>query len=99
MRKKGRLKSEREILAMIHDCHRESYALLKEADMEEAIAKDWLKLPEMAEAGSHKMDQVRKLRERADRLIDVKAKKLGDKLSEFRTETMPFLNDKTVQAL
>lgn len=99
MKKKSRFRSERDILAEIFQCERDSAQCLKDAEALEVTGRAWLKLPDMVDSGMMKLDEARKLRSRASRLVDVKAKKLGDVLAEFRTETMPFLNgDKTVQA-
>lgn len=99
MKRKSRFKSERDILAEIFQCERDSAQCMKDAEALEATGREWLKLPEMTHSGMMKLEEARKLRERATRLIEVKAKKLGDTLAEFRSEPMPFLNgDRTVQA-
>lgn len=98
MKKKARFNSERAILAEIHQCERDSAQCLKDAESMEADARELFKHPDMVADAHFKMEEVAKLRRRAARLIDVKARNLGLKLAEFRTETLPFLTDKTVQA-
>lgn len=98
MKARKRFNSERAILAEINECHREALEVTREAEAMEETAKEWIKLTEMADAGKHKLEESRKLRERAARLIDVKAKKLGERLAEFRTEPMALLNgDRSIQ--
>lgn len=53
----------------------------------------------MVDDAKFKMEQALTLRRRADRLIDTKARKLGECLAEFNTQTMPFLTDNTVKGV
>lgn len=97
MKKSHRFRSEHEIMAAIHQCHRESNAAIVEAEALEAIAKTYFTMPGMVEDARLKKQEAQALRKRANRLLDVKAKHLGECLAEFRTGTMPFLADTTVK--
>lgn len=99
MKSKKRYKSEHEILALIYQCQREANAAIVEAESLETIAKQYFKMPSMVDDASLKMAEANKLRRRADRLLDSKAKRLGECLSEFRTEGMFFLPDATVKGI
>ena len=99
MRKTKRFKSELEILAAIHACHREAQAAIVQAESLETIAKQYFRMPEMVDDASLKMAEAQKLRRKADRLLDTKAVKLGSCLSEFQTTALPFLTDATVKAV
>ncbi len=99
MKKHRRFKSEREILAEIHKCHREAQAAIVEAESLEAIAKQYFRMPDMVEDARLKKQEAEKLRQRANRLLDIKAKKLGDCLAEYQTTALPFLSDTTVKGL
>jgi len=96
MPKQKRFTSERAILAEIHRCHREAKAAIVEAESLETLAKTYFTMPDMVETARFKKAEAQKLRGSAERLIGVKAKKLGDALSEFKTVTMPFLTDNSV---
>lgn len=98
MRKEKRFKSEREILAAIHQCHRDAQAAIVRAESLETIAKEYARMG-MADDATFKREEAAKLRRSADRLIDSKAKKLGDCLSEYKTTALPFLADTTVKAI
>lgn len=99
MKPKKRFKSEREILALIHACHRNANAAIIEAESLETIAKQYFKMPAMVDDASIKMAEAQKLRRSAERMIETKAKKLGESLAEFRTCAMPFLTDTTVKGV
>jgi hypothetical protein len=98
VKKKKRFNSERAILAQIYQCQREANECLKQAEDNEAVAKEWMKHPDMVDSANLKLGEARRLRSRATRLTDTEAKKLGETLSEFRTTPMPFINDATVQS-
>lgn len=97
--KAKRFRSEREILAAIHQCHREAQAAIVEAESLETIAKQYFRMPDMVEDAMLKKSEAQKLRKRANRLLDSKAKHLGECLAEFKTDAMPFLSDTTVKAV
>ncbi len=97
-RDKKRLRSEREILAQIHQCHRDANQCIVEAESLETIAKEYFRQG-MTDDATFKMAEANTLRRKADRLLDNKAKKLGEKLSEFQTVALPFLTDQTVSGL
>lgn len=99
MKNKKRFKDERAILAAIHQCHRDANAAIVEAEALEAIAKTYFTMPGMVEDAILKKAEALTLRKRANRLLDVKAVKLGECLSEFRTEALPFLQDLSVKAV
>ena len=96
MKKQKRFKSEREILAAIYKCHREANAAIVEAESLETIAKHYFTMPDMVEDARLKKQEAETLRKRANRLVDVKAKKLGDALAAFQTVTLPFMTDDSV---
>ncbi len=96
---KKRLRSEREILAQIHACHRDANQCIVEAESLETIAKQYFTMPDMVEDARLKMQEASKLRARSERLIESKAKRLGEKLAEFQTVALPFLTDQTVSGL
>lgn len=98
-KKHKRYKSERDILALIHQCHRDAQAAIVEAESLETVAKQYFKMPDMVDDASLKMSEANKLRRKAGRLLDTKAKKLGECLSEFQTSAMPFLTDSTVKGI
>jgi len=98
-KKPKRYRSEREIIALIHQCHREANQCIIEAESLETLAKEYFKKPDMVDDAKFKMEQALTLRRRADRLIDTKARKLGECLAEFNTQTMPFLTDNTVKGV
>ncbi len=99
MKKNKRYRSEREILALIHACHRDAQAAIIEAESFEALAKDYFKIPDMVETAIFKKSEAVKARQRANRLLDSKAKKLGECLAEFQSVPMPFLTDSTVKGV
>lgn len=98
-KKHKRFKSEREILALIHQCHRDANAAIVQAESLETIAKQYFTMPDMVDDASLKMAEAKKLRRSADRLLDTKAVKLGECLAEFQTQGMGFLTDNTVRAV
>lgn len=98
-KKHKRYRSEREILALIHACHRDAQAAIVEAESLETIAKQYLTMPGMVEDAMLKKSESLKLRRQADHLLDTKARKLGECLAEFRTQGMDFLTDATVKAI
>lgn len=98
MKQRKRYTSERAILAEIHEAQRDANAAFAEAEQLEAVAKEYIKDPERAGEGQYKLKEAQKLRDRGTRLIEVKAKKLGERLAEFRTEPMTLLNgDRSIQ--
>ncbi len=85
-------------MAEIHKCHREAQAAIVQAESLETIAKEYARRG-MNDDATFKREEAAKLRRSADRLIDSKAKKLGDCLAEFQTTAMSFISDTTVKAV
>lgn len=98
-KKQKRFKDDRAILAAIHQCHRDANAAIVEAESLEAIARTYFTMPGMVEDAEIKKAEALKKRRQADRLIDTKARKLGESLAEFRTQGLPFLTDLSVKAV
>ena len=96
-RKPKVFKSEHAIMAAIHQCHREANQAIIEAESLETLAKHYFTMSEMVDTARMKKSEAQKLRQRANRLIDIKAKKLGEALAEFKTSAMPFLLDDSVR--
>lgn len=107
---KKRFKSEKQILEAIAKCHDLSQRRLMEADATDAEADAAFRRantlsdinPQAAQAagefGSYKRAEAKKKRKTATNLIQNKAKKLGQKLSEFRIMLMPGMpGDDSVQ--
>lgn len=99
MKPRRQLTSEKQIVAQIDNCHVRSKRKRTEAEVIDRQADEVFRL-----AGNERDDGERlklvehttflrkdadKLRVSATRLIEVRAKKLGERLSEFRTELLP----------
>lgn len=97
-RPRGRFKTEAEIIAAIDECHAESKRIGEEADNNELTAKELFKnapneknqgiAAGMINRGKTLLTEAKKMRKREASLIDGKAKRLGAKLSEFRTKLL-----------
>lgn len=110
MKPRRRFTTEKAILAKIDDCHIRSRRKRAEAEATDRKADEIFELASRATDDSERVklaEYARELREDADklrvsatRLIEVRAKKLGDRLSEFRTELLPIGDtDTSVPAL
>jgi hypothetical protein len=103
--------SEQEIIALIDKA--QASALLKstQADVNEAEAKDLFRRAQQLEnisehigaaelrtQGKHHLENADKLRVSARNLIEKKCRKLKEKLSEFRTEMLPFTGQSVARA-
>lgn len=95
---KKRYTNEAQIVAAIDKERQRAIDMLSEAESMEATARELIKIPEMREDATLKKEEARKLRKSSARIIDTKLPKLGLKLSEIRTQTMPFLEDVSVPA-
>ena len=88
-----RYNTEAEILEAIDSCHRQAAELALQAD---GIAQECVKMrgqPEHKEDIAYGRIEEKRLRGKSFRLLNVKAKKLGEKLSEFRTSQLPALDN------
>lgn len=86
-----RYNTEAEILEAIDSCHKRAGELALQADN---IAQECVRMRGMAgtsEEIAYGRLEEKRLRGKANRLLNVKAKKLGEKLSEFRTSQLPAL--------
>lgn len=99
MKPRRRLISEKEILAKIDDCHVRSRRALTQAGAvdrkaDEIFSKaastiDFTERSRLVDYGDELRAKANKFRKAATRLIEVRAHKLGKRLSEFRTELLP----------
>lgn len=102
MKPRRRFTTEKAILAKIDDCHIRSQRKRAEAEAMDKQADEVLKkagdLRHENERASHARyakdlrREAGELRVSATRLIEVRAKKLGERLSEFRTELLPCIS-------
>lgn len=102
-----RYKTEAEIVAKIDHCHAESKRIGTQADSNELEAKELFRraalekradyASAMVEQGKKLQREAKKMRKREASLIDGTARRLGEKLSEFRTVLIPLgVGDETV---
>lgn len=107
---KRRYKTEAQIIAKIDDCHTRSKQLRIEAERQDRVAEQVIlaaaekdeNAQRIAVAGARTLRrEANLLRVKATRLIEVRAKNLGDRLSEFRTMLLPNsgVTDESVPAL
>lgn len=99
MKPRRRLTSEKQILAKIDLCHVRSRQKRTEAEAIDRQADEVFRLAgkerndgerlKLVEHATFLRKDADELRVSATRLIEVRAKKLGDRLSEFRTELLP----------
>lgn len=94
-----RFRTESEILAAIDRCKADAHAKLVKAEALEAEAKElgkrlydagavWSKTDDAFAQVDYLIDQATSLKRAAKRLLDTRAKRLGEKLSEFRTRAV-----------
>lgn len=107
---KRRFKTEKEILDRIDDCYKRAVVLREKAVAKDAEADD-MRATIKEDTSPHTREHIRnqihfcrqqanKLRVKATRLTENRAKALGEKLSEFRTAIIPqVITDKTIAAL
>ena len=82
---KKRYTTEAQIISAIDRCYSRAWELSKEAEQLDAIADNLFKYSDAVEDAKGKRLQAAKIRQSANNLVNKKAKKLGEKLSEFRT--------------
>ena len=88
-----RYNTEAEILEAIESCYKKAAELTTKAD---EIDKECVELRHFygtSEQIAYKRLEEKRLRGKSFRLLNVKAKKLGEKLSEFRTSQLPALDN------
>ena len=91
---KKRFTEESQIIAAIDKCHSLAETLAKEAEAMDLKADELFRVRETVEDAKLKRLMASKIRQRANNLKNKKAKKLGEKLSEFRTGLIsPAIND------
>jgi uncharacterized protein YdaU (DUF1376 family) len=88
-----RYTTEEQIIKDIDKCHAKASALSKEAEQLDIIADELFKYPEAVEDAKLKRGDASRMRLTANNLLNKKAKKLGEKLSEFRTAVIPGVTD------
>lgn len=93
---KRRYTKESEIIAAIDRCYKNAQSLALEAEHLDKVADELFKYPDAVEDAKCKRLMAAKTRQRANNLVNKKAKKLGEKLSEFRTATMPIITDPSI---
>lgn len=84
-----RFTTEEQIIKAIDKCHEKAAEHYREAEKLDAIADNLFKYPEAAEDAKLKRLEASRIRTTAHNLINKKAKKLGEKLSKFRTAVIP----------
>lgn len=107
---KRRFRTDDEILAKIDQCHTRAKGYQEQAEIKETQALDILRAA--SGKGEHEENKARhfakilkteaeKLRIRATRLVEVRAKALGGRLSQLRTHLLPNggVTDPSVPAL
>lgn len=95
---KKRYTDESQIIHDIDTCYRLASKASKEAEDLDNQADELFRIPNMIEDAKGKRLRAAKTRQRANNLINKKAKKLGEKLAEFRTVTMPIVPDNSIPA-
>lgn len=90
-----RFATEEQIIKAIDKCHEKAAEKYREAEKLDLIADHLFKYPEAAEDAKMKRLEASQIRASAHNLINKKAKKLGEKLSEFRTAVIPAVTDDT----
>ena len=92
-RKQTRYTSEAQILEAIDAAK----SKLEELRNEAIVIKEWIRL-NRGEVGHllGKDDELRKIEDKVRRIEDVRLPKLKNALAEFRTEVMPFTQDRGV---
>jgi len=85
-----------QIIKDIDKCYAKAAALSHEAAMLDRIADELFKHPDAVEDAKLKRGDAGRMRLTANNLLNKKAKKLGEKLSEFRTATLSFTDDTSV---
>lgn len=101
---KKRYRSEAQILEEIDKCHANSKRALEKAESAELRIRILREQPDNADTDKRKaeMDTLKedilRFRTYAKRQIEVRARKLGRKLAEFRTVTMGFMPDTSLSA-
>lgn len=91
-----RCTTESQIIAAIDKCYSNAQKLSEEAAKLDEIADNLFRYPEAVEGAKCKRLLAAKTRQRANNLTNKKAKKLGEKLSEFRTAPMTIIPDDSV---
>ena len=91
-----RYTTEEQIIKDIDKCYAKAAALSKEAEDLDRIADELFKYPDAVEDAKLKRSDAGRMRLTANNLLNKKAKKLGEKLSEFRTATLSFTDDTSV---
>ena len=91
-----RYTKEEQILKDIDKCYAKAAALSQEAEVMDRIADELFKHPDAVEDAKLKRGDAGRMRLTANNLLNKKAKKLGEKLSEFRTATLSFTDDTSV---
>lgn len=89
---KKRYTNENQILAEIDRQKQRAIDLLSEAESLEASARELFKIPEMVEDAGQKKEEAKRLRKLSANIIDKRLPRLGNKLSEFRTQPLIALN-------
>ena len=95
---KKRYTTADQITKAIDRCYAQAQELAKEAENMDEVAYELFKYRETVEDAKNRRLQASMLRLRANNLLNKKAKKLGEKLSEFRTGTFCIIPDNSVQA-
>ena len=90
-----RYTTEEQIIKDIDKCYAKAAVLSHEAAMLDRIADELFKHPDAVEGAKLKRGDASRMRLTANNLINKKAKKLGEKLSEFRTAVLPTITDDT----
>jgi len=93
---KRRYTTAAQIIKAIDKCHASAQEWQREAEKMDAIADALFKFPEAAEEARGRREEASRMRLKANNLVNKRAKKLGEKLSEFCTGTMCILPDNSI---
>lgn len=93
-----RYTTKQQILDDIDKAKAESLRLLADAAKIDEAAHALFRVDSMIEDAVMKREEAKRLRTRAAGLIEVRCRKLRDKLAEFDTLPFPFLEDASVDA-
>ena len=92
-----RYTTEEQIIRDIDKCYAKAWSLSKEAELLDRIADELFNHAGAVEDAKLKRGDASRMRLTANNLVNKKAKKLGEKLSEFRTAIMlPITDDQSV---
>ena len=95
-RKQTRYTSEAQILKAIDKYNQKAIELLAQSEEADRNAHELLKYNSMSEVGKYELAMSKKLKRSSARIMDKKLPQLKNALAAFRTELMPFTQDRGV---